>query len=251
MQHLTSDSPSWFQNWFGSPYYKLLYQHRDTEEARVFIGNITRHLGLRKGDQVLDLACGRGRHSVELHRLGFDVVGMDISQESIAEARSAESAGLRFTIHDMREPFPVKGLDAVLNLFTSFGYFHSRYDDLMTIMAVKQSLKTGGVLVIDFMNSERTIREMVAEEVVEREGVRFHIRRNMTKGIITKTITVSDKGNQCQFREEVDALTLTDFKSYFKEAGLVLTKTLGDYGLTPFEADRSDRLIMIARKETA
>jgi len=251
MQQLTADSKSWFKGWFGSPYYKLLYSHRDNDEARLFIGNITRHLGLNAGSRVLDLACGRGRHSVELQRLGFDVMGMDISEQSIIEARVAEQPGLRFMVHDMRRPFPVNDLDAVLNLFTSFGYFHSPEDDLRTIKAVTDSLKPEGFLVIDFLNSIKTIRQMVAEDVMERDGVRFDIKRCVVNNIITKDITVTDDGQEFFFREEVDALTLDDFEGYFSKTGLEISELFGDYDLNAFTPDDSERLIIIARKPNA
>jgi len=251
MQDAQTDSGPWFREWFGSPYYKLLYSHRDGAEARLFIRNVTRHLGLGKGSRVLDLACGRGRHAMELHRLGFDVTGMDISEESIAEARAGGAQGPDFLVHDMRDPFPVKDFDAVLNLFTSFGYFHSRQDDRRTIRAVADALRLGGVLVIDFLNTDKAVSEMVGEEEVVRDEVRFNIRRYLINGVITKEITVNDRGRTSFFREEVDALTLRDFEGYFADAGLVPEAVFGDYGLGPFDADRSDRLIMIARRQTA
>jgi SAM-dependent methyltransferase len=250
MKQTSSDGTSWFTDCFGSPYYKLLYSNRDVEEARLFITNITRHLGLKEGDRVLDLACGRGRHSIELHRLGFDVVGMDISEPSISEATAAQQAGIRFLVHDMRQPFPVRDLDAVLNLFTSFGYFHSPEDDLLTIKAVMDALKPGGFFVIDFLNTVRALKEMVAEETVEREGIRFNIRRRLVDSIITKEISVVDGAELHFFQEEVDALCLADFEGYFKYSGFSVMEVFGDYNLNAFNPESSERLIMVAMKPT-
>jgi SAM-dependent methyltransferase len=251
MQQTSSDGTSWFKGWFGSPYYKLLYSNRDVDEARLFIANITRHLGLKEGDRVLDLACGRGRHSIELHRLGFDVVGIDISEESISEASAAQHTGIRFLVHDMRQPFPVRDLDAVLNLFTSFGYFHSSEDDLLTIKAVMDALKPGGFFVIDFLNSVRTLKEMVAEDTVERDGIRFNIQRRLVDNIITKEITVIDGSEQHFFQEEVDALSFDDFEGYFNHSGFSVIEVFGDYDLKAFDPEISERLIMVAMKPTA
>jgi len=243
-----NESGNWFREWFNSPYYHVLYRHRDREEARGFVQRLMEHLDVPVGGKVLDLACGQGRHSVELHRLGYQVVGIDLAEESIEEARAHETEGLEFFVHDMRELYWSDHFDAVLNLFTSFGYFHNSEDDQRTIYSVRDALMPGGVFVLDFLNVNKVISHMVHEEVIEREGLRFTISRRLNGKVIEKDIRVMDGETELLFKEEVDALTLADFESYFAIAGLELSIVFGSYDLATFDATQSDRLIMVAKK---
>src|SRR5699024_6244014 len=114
------------------------------------------------------LACGRGRHAKYLYRQGFDVTGVDLSEESIAYAKEYERDRLHFTVHNMLKPYPDQ-FDAVFNLFTSFGYFEKEEDNLKTIQAIKESLKPEGYGVIDFLNSKMAIENLVPNEVRSEE----------------------------------------------------------------------------------
>jgi SAM-dependent methyltransferase len=239
---------NWFQNWFDTPYYHLLYRHRDGNEARDFLARLIDFIGIPQTARVLDLACGKGRHSMELHRLGYEVVGLDLSASSIDEARKFETIGLEFYVHDMRELYWTEHFDAVFNLFTSFGYFHSAEDDQHTINGVADALRPKGIFVLDFLNVNKVVSNMVGEETQMVDGVEFHVSRSLVSGMIEKKITVVDGDNELYFTEQVDALTLNEFTKYFENAGLELEHVFGSYLLEPFNVMTSDRLIMIARK---
>ena len=73
----------WFKDWFNSPYYHLLYKNRDDNEARSFMDVLLQKLNMKEGSCILDLACGKGRHSKYLNEKGFDVTGVDLAKESI------------------------------------------------------------------------------------------------------------------------------------------------------------------------
>jgi 2-polyprenyl-3-methyl-5-hydroxy-6-metoxy-1,4-benzoquinol methylase len=96
---------AWFKDWFNSHYYHLLYQHRDEAEANGFIQQLIDYLHPNMGATMLDVACGKGRHSKALAEMGFDVTGIDLSEESIIDAKLQETASLHFYQHDMRLPF--------------------------------------------------------------------------------------------------------------------------------------------------
>ena len=114
---------SWFAHWFDSPYYHLLYKNRDNEEAQVFINKLVSHFKIPKKSKILDIACGKGRHATYFNKKGMDVMGVDLSHNSINSAKKAENATLKFAVHDMRKVFQKNRFDIVTNLFTSFGYF--------------------------------------------------------------------------------------------------------------------------------
>ena len=166
----------WYSSWFDTPYYHILYKERNYREAQVFMDNLTHYLNLPEKATVLDLACGKGRHSIYLNQLGFTVLGADLSENSIAEANKNANETLHFKVHDMREPFEEK-FDAIFNLFTSFGYFENDDDNLTTLKAIKESLSDYGFAVIDFMNVSQVIETLVPEEIKTMEGIDFHIKR--------------------------------------------------------------------------
>jgi 2-polyprenyl-3-methyl-5-hydroxy-6-metoxy-1,4-benzoquinol methylase len=93
---LIPKSPEWFENWFDSEYYHLLYDNRNHEEADLFVSNLLAFLKLPKGAKVMDLACGKGRHSYFLNASGLDVLGVDLSSNSISEAKEMENESLHF-----------------------------------------------------------------------------------------------------------------------------------------------------------
>src|SRR5690606_3293150 len=149
--NMQKETNNWFASWFDTPYYHILYKDRDYEEAQLFMDNITGYLNLPEDAKILDLACGRGRHSIYLNKLGYDVTGADLSENSIKEASKHTNDKLHFVVHDMRDTCNEK-YDAIFNLFTSFGYFESDDDNLTTLKAIHNSLTEYGFAVIDFMN---------------------------------------------------------------------------------------------------
>ncbi len=235
---------NWFASWFDTPYYHILYKERNYREAQIFMDNLTHYLNLPEKAKVLDLACGKGRHSIYLNQLGFNVIGADLSENSIAEASKNSNNNLHFQVHDMREKFEDK-FDAIFNLFTSFGYFEDDADNLKTLKAIKESLTEQGFAVIDFMNVHHVIANLVPEEVKTVDGIDFHIQRYVKDGHIYKEISFKDQGNDFHYTEKVQALTLQDFEIMMEEAGIYLLDIFGDYKLKKFHKKESERLIMI------
>lgn len=241
---MQKEKNTWFASWFDTPYYHILYKDRDYAEAQVFMDNITNYLNLPEEAKILDLACGKGRHSVYLNQLGYDVTGADLSENSILEASKSSNGKLHFQVHDMRIPFEDK-FDAIFNLFTSFGYFENDEDNLLTLKAIQESLSEYGFAVIDFMNVHYVIKNLVPEEVKTVEGIDFHIKRYIKDNHIFKEINFENQGEKFHFVEKVKALTLQDFEGMMEEAGIFLLDIFGDYKLKKFYKNESERLILI------
>lgn len=241
---MQKENDCWITSWFNTPYYHILYKDRDHREAAFFMDALTQRLNLKENMSILDLACGRGRHSKYLSRQGFDVTGLDLSPESIAYAKQYENSSLHFEVHDMCEPYKEK-FDAVFNLFTSFGYFEKEEDNLRTIKAIKADLKPTGYGVIDFLNSKKVIDNLIPTETKKVGGITFDLKRYLDGDYIVKDISFTDEGENYFYQERVKALTLCDFKHYFNAAGVTLIDTFGDYRLHDFNEDISDRLILI------
>lgn len=244
LSSMTKSPQTWYASWFNTPFYHMLYKDRDHKEAQVFMDNLTSYLNLPQDAKILDLACGKGRHSIYLNHLGYKVTGIDLSEESISAAKDFENERLRFDIHDMTQPYP-DSFDAVFNLFTSFGYFENEDCNLKTIEAIKTELNTYGFGVIDFMNVNYVLEHLVFEDTKEVEGITFKQKRHFKEGYILKDIEFTSEGVDYQFQERVKALDLADFTHLFEKAGVYLLDIFGDYELNPFHAHNSERLIMI------
>jgi SAM-dependent methyltransferase len=245
---MAEQAVEWFSTWFDSSYYHILYQNRDVQEAEAFLDRLLAYLHPKPHEKVLDLACGKGRHAMYLHQKGFDVTGLDLSAKSIAHAKLYESEHLHFDVHDMRLVYKQNHFDFILNLFTSFGYFNNETENVVALDATAKSLKPGGKLVIDFMNTDKIISNLVAEEEKEVHGINFRILRGVENGFIVKTIRFCDEGETYQFEERVRALREEDFLEYFKMVQLRLVEVFGNYNLNPFDREKSDRMIFVLKK---
>jgi SAM-dependent methyltransferase len=241
---MTKNRTTWYSSWFDTPFYHILYKDRDHAEAHTFMDALTNYLNLPEGGSILDLACGKGRHAMYLNTLGYNVTGIDLSENSIAYAKQFKNETLHFDVHNMCKPYH-KQFDAVFNLFTSFGYFDNDANNLSTIKAIKANLNTYGFGVIDFMNSNFVIANLIPENTKTVEDITFNLKRYTKDGYIFKDIAFTKDNEDYNFTERVRAFTLSDFKELFEAADVHLLDVFGDYKLNSFNPDSSERLIMI------
>ncbi|ADR22941.1 methyltransferase [Marivirga tractuosa] len=234
--------------WFGSPYYHVLYKNRDEKEAKFFLSNLLNHLKIPKKAKLLDVACGSGRHSIFLNNQGYEVEGMDLSERNISLAKIHENENLHFHIHDMRYSLRNNYFDYAFNLFTSFGFFKSEEENQKCISSIADSLKSGGVFTLDFLNPYRVIHNLVKEEIKTIDGIEFHLTRNFDGESIIKSIKFNDGGIDYEFEERVKAIRRLSFLEYFRNANFMLLQTFGDYELNEYKPESSERMIFIVKK---
>ena len=237
-----------YNNWFDSKYYHILYKNRNHQEARKFIKKLIKHLKLKRKSKVLDAGCGKGRHSIEIEKLGHIVTGIDLSKNSIKFAKKFENSNLDFIVHDILKPLNME-FDAVLNLFTSFGYYE-RDKDLEILLSLQKNLNINGIGVIDFFNIKTVKDNLVKKEEVILENIKFKIVREIDKFSVTKEISFSDNNIDFKFKESVNTLSIIDFENYFKKTDLEIIQVFGDYDLNKFKKDTSPRLIIIFKKKS-
>jgi SAM-dependent methyltransferase len=247
---MNTDHQDWFSEWFDSPYYHILYKHRDDKEAESFINNLIHHLKIQPDHKIMDLACGRGRHAIYLNKKGFDVTGTDLSPRSIAYADQFSNSRLHFFVHDMREVFSAKTFDLILNLFTSFGYFEKEEDNIKAIKSIADSLKKDGLAVIDFMNTPKVIASLVKKKIVEVDGIKFCVKKKLENGFIIKDISFHADGEDHYYIEKVKAISQQDFIKYFNFAGLEVLEIWGDYRLNNYSQTSSERMIFILKRNS-
>lgn len=239
-------SEEWFQSWFDSPYYHLLYSHRNDEEAHRFIDALLAVLKPLPQHHFIDVGCGRGRHSRYLRSLGFAVTGIDLSQKSIDAVKDFGDSKLKFITADIRQPLPTECADVALNLFTSFGYFSSIEEHLKALKNIKHSLRPMGLLVLDYFNASFVKFHLVRNEELEANGIEFKVSRSRAGDYFEKHIEVHDAQCVHHYRERVAAFSRDDLVEMLSQCGFSVLSIHGDYSMQPYQSS-SPRVIIIAQ----
>ncbi len=241
----------WFEQWFNTKYYHILYKNRNDEEAANFLKNIIKIIDIQDNARILDVACGKGRHAIQLNKMGYRVVGIDISPNNILTAKqiaaSQNLSGIEFWVKDMRESYGLGCFDLVLNLFTSLGYFADPHDNLKVIKNCSESLNPKGHFVIDFFNSRFVLQNLVNQSFIENEGITFEINRTFEYGFITKKIKIKEGQKHLEYQERVKAIDYQEFEEMFDKAQLKVHAVYGSYQLDTFDPNKSERVIFILK----
>ena len=146
----------------------------------------------------------------------------------------------------MRQPFN-KQYDAIFNLFTSFGYFEDDEEDLLILQNIKKGLKKDGYFVFDFLNAIFVKANLVAKETKIVEDITFYITREIKDGFIVKNISFFADEKNHTYTERVKYLDAEKIKAYFEKVGFKITNIFGDYNLSDFDTQTSNRLIIVAK----
>lgn len=251
----TKDSSEWYAVWFDSPHYHQLYGHRSLAEATAFMEALHQQLKWAPME-LLDLACGQGRHAKAAANLGHKVTGLDLSANSIAEARRLydDTPELEFVEGDMRSFQLNKTFDGVLNLFTSFGYFQDKNDHLSVLRSIHAHLNPGGFLILDFLDAEFTMKHLVPSNVITRDGVEYRIERRLEQAQgeewphFIKSITMDTAEGTAEHVERVAALEASHLADMLHASGFEVKQQWGNYALSPWRRGETPRLIQYAVK---
>jgi len=244
---------AWYDTWFGSDAYEIVYRHRDDEEAATVIDLVEECAAPDPDAQILDVGCGRGRHTLELARRGYDATGIDLSEESVEEARrqaATEGLDASFAVQDMREPYCDGCMHGVVNLFTTFGYFDDDAESQRAIQAMASALRPGGWIVQDFLNPPHVAQTLVERDQQQRDGVQIVQKRWIEGGRVHKEIRLDDGTRSETFRESVRLFSRNDFAEMYADADLEIEQAFGDYHGALHDAE-SPRTILFARKKDA
>lgn len=222
----------WWQGFFDETTGQIMFHEEAWQRAEQSCDALVSLLGLASGAKILDLACGPGRFAIPLAKRGFRVVGMDICEVYLHQARTkAQEHGLQIEfIHgDMRAiPFENE-FDAVINLFTSFGYFEKEEDHLTVLKEVRKCLKAGGRFLLELHNRDWLIRHFQARDWVERSGFLVLEERhlNFARNRVESRWIVLKGAERKEYTLSLRVFTLAELLGLFAEAGL---KVLGYYG---------------------
>ncbi len=239
---------------FGPRYLEEYADILTPEQTRAQVDFLEKIVRLERGARVLDLACGHGRHTVELARRGYAMTGQDINRFFLKEAaKSAKRAGVqvRWVNSDMRHiPF-VEEFDVVVNLFTAFGYLESDEEDQRVVHEVAKALRLQGTFVLDVINRERVIRrfrqkdwkQLADGSVALYEGTfDFVSGRNYER-----RVRIWKDGTREEAPTVVRMYTLRELIGLCQAAGLQFKAAYGGYDGEALSLD-SPRCILMAEK---
>ena len=251
---------------FDEKYIKTYVDIVSPEFTAQQITFLLKHLQLEKEAEILDLACGYGRHAIELAQRGYNVTGLDFSQKFIEMAKKcAQKRGVEvaFVQGDMRKISFTDRFDAVINMFTSFGYFEDESDNTLVLKNVSRALKRGGKFLIDHNNVGHLLARMLREGKKTKRGellvdtktellsngLRVTTKSEFHYATMRWSLTRSweEKGRTKSYRTNVRLYSLPELQHLLEEAGLRVEKAWGDFQEAPFTLE-TPRMIVLARK---
>jgi SAM-dependent methyltransferase len=247
----TADS-DWFEGFFDADYLQFAADRYPPEATAAEVDSLVEALGLGPGSRVLDLACGHGRHSVELARRGCVVTGVDLSGPSLelAAARARETGvEVRFEREDMRRIGFEGEFDAAINMFTAFGYFEDD-ENRLVLERVAAALVPGGAFVIEIVNPVAVFARFEARgwHTLSDGTVMLEERAyDAPRGRFETCWTYVRGGERRERRFSHRAYTAPELAAMASAAGLGVERMWG--GLDGSELEMgSRRIVMLARK---
>jgi SAM-dependent methyltransferase len=230
----------------------IMFSPERWEDTPEEVDNLIDLLDIDPNAKILDLCCGPGRHALEFARRGFSVTGVDRTRKYLEEARrrvEKEKLKLELVQKDMRRFRRPGRFDAALNLFTSFGFFEDQKDDQLMVSNVYDSLKDGGVFVIDMMGKEILARIFRERDWQETNGAIMLEERKVSKGwtwMENRWIMIKD-GKTREFRFSHRPYSAAELTRLMADCGFAETKVYGSLAGTPYD-HQAKRLVVVARK---
>jgi SAM-dependent methyltransferase len=230
----------------------VLFSERRRADAPGEVDQIVALLKLAPPARILDLCCGVARHSLELARRGFRVTGMDRTETYLEEARSQaakEKLKLELIRSDMREFRRANTFDAVLNMFTSFGYFPDPNEDRRVAENVYQSLRRGGVFLIDVMGKEVLARVFRERDWHEEDSILVLEERKLSHNWswIESHWTIITHNRRATFTVSHRLYSASELASLLGGCGFRKVQVHGGLDGTPYDQN-ARRLVAVARK---
>ncbi len=227
----------WWRNFFIPVTGEIMFSPR-AEQSKIEVDEVIRQAKTAKNSQILDLACGIGRHSITFAKKGFDVIGLDFSKHYLGTARQSAAKAkvkvnfVRGDMKNLRPHFDAESFDLVVSLYNSFGYFKSRKDDLRMLKEVYQVLRPGGKFVINTLNGRGVKTALEKPVSVGREPIKnvFMIdaarfdqknRQTQSQWTIVDARKSKTKIHRMSFQQNV--YTHQELKNSLREAGFKRT----------------------------
>jgi SAM-dependent methyltransferase len=249
------DENPWYKTFFGEDYLRI-YSFLTPERTEREVDGIVRLLDLPPGSAILDLCCGHGRHALALAKQGYRVTGQDLSEVFLQRAQAeAEAQGVqvRWLHSDMRMiPFENE-FDAVINIFTAFGYLENEDEDQQVLQQVHKALKPRGLFLLETMHREFLLRSFTASEVYRHaDGLIVLEERDfdlLTSHSHVQVTMLSPDGQRREYTHSERIYTLTELARMLAMVGLHVKAYYGGLDGSQLRLT-SPRLVVIGSKST-
>jgi len=240
------------QDGFWQTFESVIFEEERLALAPAETEHIVTLLALEPEHQICDLCCGVGRHSIELAQRGLAVTAVDRTARYLeAAAQRARDAGLdiEFVQKDMRDFCRPGSFDAVLNLFTSFGYFGARADDRRVVENAHRSLRPGGRLLIDMMGKEVIARIFHRRDWQPAAGGIVLYERKVVDDwsrIENRWILIKD-GRQHEWNFSHRVYSATELCTLLGDSGFRGVQAYGNLDGAPYD-EKAERLVVVGYK---
>lgn len=240
----------WFETWFNHPFYLELYSHRNDDDAQQLLDLVFKNITLPINSRILDLGCGNGRHAIQMSKLGFDVVGLDLSPYLLSIAKEEakkQNRNITFVEGDMRYFNFEKKFDMVFNGFTSFGFFEDDRENFSVFKNISDHLVSGGFFIFDYLNEALLRNHLVVSD--EKQVGEFSIKqqRRIVGDTVKKKVEITKNKETLTFEESVKLYSFSLIEEVLGNFGLLVEKSFGNYRGDPYSLE-GDRLILIAKR---
>lgn len=246
----------WFESFFKDDYFEIYRDVLSPERTASDVAGVVALLGLQPGARVLDLACGHGRHAIPLAQRGFSVTGYDLSEVFLKRARedaAAQGVQARFMRGDMRELDLDREFDAVINLFTAFGYFDDPSDDLETLRRVRKALRPGGRFLLEILHRDALPARFSprSAEKTSNGSIVLHEREwDLATDVIRECVTlVRPDGTRAEYTSQLRMRSLRELLALMREAGLEPSAWYGGLDGQPLTL-QSHRLALVCTRSS-
>ncbi len=246
---------AWFESFFGEDYFEIYREMLPEERTIAEVDGIVSLLGLEAGARILDLACGHGRHAIQLAKRGFEVTGYDLSEVFLERARAdaeAQGASVRWIRGDMRELLFDGEFDAAVNVFTAFGYFEDPEDDERTLRGIRAALRPGGRFLLETLHRDglpARFQPITAEKTSNGSIVLHERDWDLARDVIDERVTVvRPDGTRAEYTTALRMRSLHALLELMQKAGLEPEAWYGGLDGSSLHLG-SHRLVLVSARE--
>lgn len=244
----------WFENeQFWLNYGPVMFDSKRWAEAGTVAESICAIAGLSKGNTVLDAGCGPGRISIELAAKGLDVTGVDIIQpylDAAADSAKDEDVTLTLINSDLRTFNSERKFDAVINMYTSFGYCETIDEDLSILRNIFNVVKEGGWFIMECLSRENAVKYFTEGEWFERAGktvlTQFSVE-GAWEGLKSRWILIDKNGNRMEHVFVQRLYSAIELKRMLIACGYVSCEIYGDFDFSPYN-EKARTMVLVCRK---
>lgn len=247
------NSPGTYNDWFSSPYYKIVRANTGGNIAPEFFIELLKRLNVSSAARIIDTACEDGTLCLKLAASGFEVTGVDSVAENIDRLIKVSPENPAFYLHDIRLPFWANYFDVAFNNAGPFGFYRTRREHDDAVRTISKSVRPGGSLVFVLPNVHYAEDNFVKTETINSGNISIQFTREHDELNLTESISINDPAtvalsNFTIQRNKISPGDITDMLGF---QGLQVREIYGDFEFSAYDLRKSRYMIVIAGKPSA